>query len=1003
MASPFDPNFLDPVTGGEQNPLSDILMGPPQPQEPIDPMAGMAGQPVPYEAPRTFLQQIEEKITSGILGTGIPRIAVSAGLGAVTGAGLGAPMGGIGAVPGALLGAAVGALSDILGASADVATARALGPEGVELGFARISPELAGMMADLGVGILAGGTLFSKAGRILGPTAKRLEAMGLDEVLGGTTKLSKPYQLTLPRDPMNYFLQHPEAKAAQRIWSRLGLPADWDNLLEPPAAIADDWNKLMRYGPTGADPSKPIGAIKAGVGSVLDAAMNTRLFRFANSPWRVLFGDPNAMEILRLKAAGELMARPVSTSLLKEAANFLKPLNKTQRERVLRAWHAGQGPTERDIAEQATKAAKGTAESQIPLLSDAPPTTSFSRKLVEAQSRTLDILQRTGATPEEITAWRGIAKILEEMGNDLVAMKKLDPKDLVGNYLPFVREKVMAERAQLVELAEGYFPIHIESQIKGEARAFFLNRRRYDIPPKEATLEELLNTTINAFSRVVTNSVIFPRIKELMPLVSPQKADYVAALFNYYVGHPSTQVEHLGKAFTEIVKTAEFWRTMGASILSPIVNTTQRLNILGMVDVGSFMKGLIPNQALRMTAKGMGILGRDQLAFADIAGAEGLYAGLRKGIRDINRAIGLPFFWSENSNKIHAFQAGFYHAKSRNWPESAALQYGAYVAERTQFASRIGRTPEFARNDLGSVVGQFKTFAINQLGFTEQLIRSDPRGAARFMLGTLTLFGTDAIAPGADLEFTRRVYGKPFKVFPGLVGYMGAALADQTSMWGLNYDDMQRIATNLPGPAFEHVQSIAAAITGINMGNGTDLSDFGMPLTPDQRASKILRSAPIGGSQANRFRMAAKLFKAGEVDRAALTLKQALGAEEAEGPLHQKVSRGEAMMKAMGLTSQRMFELNQLTDLQRSAAEEYRTFQGRMSDLRVRGRNAEASQLLERFKQRYPEISTIIPSLPSLKEAMERRVKPGSQRLREQAPRPVRAPYEQAIRERELQ
>ena len=1026
MATPFDPNFPDPVTGEAQSPqladpLSDINMAPGGVPSGQDPMAFMADQPVP-EAPKSFLQQVEEKITAGILGTGIPRVAVSAGLGAVTGAGLGAPLGPIGAVPGALLGAAVGVVSDILGATADVATAKALGPEGVELGFARISPELAGMMADIGVGVLAGGAMLSKVGRILGPTAKRLEAAGLDAALGGIPT-SKPHQLTLPKDMSNYFAQHPEAKAVQRAAERRGIGPQWDGLLGPPADMTDEWNKLMKYGPTGADPGTPLGAIKAGLGSVIDSAMNTRLFRFVASPWRALYGDPAAMESLRLMGAGEVMARPMAKSYSDEFASILKPLSAKQQNAILQARFGNQGMSERELeklasrpdkpayvdyaAEKimgkklATSRYKPDPKEQIPVITDVPPRMTSTQNWAESKQRMEDMLRAT-KNSDLIDPARKIDALLMEMGQDLVAAKKLDPQDLIPNYFPFIRETAFAERAKLVELPNGYFPVHIESQIKGTPMAFFLNKRRIDVPPKSVTLEGGLGVYTNAYSRVMMNSMIFPRIKELMPMVTPEKADYVASLFNYYVGHPTTHIENVGRSFAEMAKNVQFWRTIGASVLFPLVNTTQRLNILGMTDTESFMKGLIPNRVLRERAKAMGVIGRNELAFADIAASEAVYAGMRKGVRSIHRILGAPAFWSENANKLHAFQAGFYQARKRGLPDAAAEQFGVYTAERSQFMSRIGRTPKFAQNDLGSVVGQFKAFSINQLGFTEQLLRSDPRGAARFMIGTLALFGTDAIAPGADLEFTRRVYEKPFKMFPGLVGYAGAALADQVSMWGFDADDMQRMSTHILGPTFDHLQGIASAITGINLGNGNDFTDFGQPLTPDQRAARISKVIPVGGSQVNRIRQAIKLFQTGEADRAALTLKQAFGAEEAEGPLHQRVSKSEAMMKAMGLTSQRMFELNQLTDLQRQAAEEYRTVQGRISDLRIRGKNAEAQQLLEHFKRRYPEVSHILPSLPSLKEAMERRVKTGARRGLEKAPRAVRQPYEQAIREREL-
>src|SRR3989304_8257677 len=220
--------------------------------------------------------------------------------------------------------------------------------------------------------------------------------------------------------------------------------------------------------------------------------------------------------------------------------------------------------------------------------------------------------------------------------------------------------------------------------------AYFLHKRRVEGPPKELTLEKALGIHVNAHSRLMMNSMIFPRIKELMPMVTPEKADYVASLFNYYVGHPTTHIENVGRSFSEMAKNVQFWRTIGASVLFPLVNTTQRLNILGMTDTESFMKGLIPNRVLRERAKAMGVIGRNELAFADIAASEAVYAGMRKGVRSIHRILGAPAFWSENANKLHAFQAGFYQARKRGLPDAAAEQIGVYTAARSQFMSPIG-------------------------------------------------------------------------------------------------------------------------------------------------------------------------------------------------------------------------------------------------------------------------------------------------------------------------
>ena len=1003
MAEPL--SFLDPnvpTLGGESVGAGGLggMLG----QEP-DPGPAMPSvtNPVlastePYQE-ESFFDGVQKKVWEGFLGTPIPSAFPSMGIGAATGAAAGAAVGGVGALPGALLGAAAGLLADYLGAAAGEATKRAIGPEGIEVGGLTISPELGQTIAHIGVGILGGGAAFKGALK-LGSIGQRLGV--LDTIKPGV-KLGEEAQLTLqglmPVDPRNLSRTHPQYRDMMEQLNSLGVKGVSEEFVDVSRADLDSFNKLME--PMYSASERPVASVldkvfpwsqaKKGARNVEDV-FTTRLLRWLAAPRHIMKGEPAGERAIDLKASASMVGRAVETHYDKEFSAILRSMSKQDQKDLMTAWHGTQGKSTRELEKGATKAAP-VPEGQIRLFDDIP-VTSPDQMFREHSLITEEFLKRTGKA-HLIEPHRQASKLLEDMGNVLVKGGLLDPKDLKPNYLSFLRNRVKAERATLIESPNGYFPVYIEDALKART-PYMLHARRSDIPPTELSLQDHFKAYTSGFSKAISRNAIVDEYRQLMPQIQdPLKAQYLETMFNHFMGVPGTSAEHLSRKAMEVVKQVQFFRTIGASVLTATVNTAQRLNTLAYVDTKNWAKAAIPNTKMAARARELGLFS-DQLNMADIQAMDAGYTGIRKGVRTI---LEKPFAWSEHGNITHAFTAGVYQALDRGLPMKLAEQYGMMVAERTQFVTRIGRTPTGAYSDVGGAAMQFKAFMMNQLGFVSQNMSNNPKGLAKFMIANLLMFGTDAVAPGADLAATRAIFGKPFKTkaSTGIIGYAGAALAEQISIMGVDPDDMKRLAMFLPGPAFEHIQIIASALSGVHLGAGLDVEKFGQPMSKDERAAAFLRAIP-GGAQWNRLRKGVKAMRAGGEERVAQDYYEAFGFESAKGPLNNKLDRTEAAMRFMGIQPTRLGEQQQYTDAMRQVEQEYTTTTMRVAELQVNGRNKEASDLVREFRKKYPEVAYFMPSQDAFKAALERKMLTGPQRALKAAPKAIQPGFQQALR-----
>lgn len=992
----------------------------------------------------SFMQEMQDRMFSPTLGQSwAPQIGVSAGFGALVGLGAGGPVG-------AALGAGIGAVADILGTAGEVGVRRAMDGEDIETPLGSISPEMAGMLTNLAIQLPATGGLTRAAirgAKGLGWIAKAKDieeqvGLPLRGLLPPHTKLYDTLA-TMPTGKAFYEVD-PRYKAIFRAAERLGRPPDWDSLFmnwKKFSPEVREWMDKNMLSPT-EDIFKapelegvlkqlfPVQAATKGAAAFSDFVWQ-RLFHFAARPERVLYGDEFAMRGLQTMQSSELWNR----SLAGGAADVFKKIFDgvpTEDQNLLsRIWlhaqghstaqlrKAGKKPTaldvddifpkavgdEKRLLEEMQKGRTKVGKKQLSMFDSDPritPEVSFAQE----REKVMNLLTRQGR-PDLIPKYEALQSELQFMGQTLVDLGLLKPDKLIPNYLSFVRQTYEAQGQKLVELPNGYFPVSIKKIIPNKGQAYFLRNRRLTDPPTDLGLKEIWDTYANAYSHLLVNHAMFPRMQTIMENVQDtNKANYLGSMFNYFVGNkggPGASLE-IGRDMSNIMKTAQFWRVIGGSFLTPIVNLSQRVNILGHASYGNWMRGFLPNAHLDKRSREMGLI--DELTGmlghagdVDEVWYNAIMGGKLKKFGDI---IAWPFVRSEMSNRRHAFRSAFYEAMGKpGMTTEAAEEYAKYVVENTQFITKIARTPAIMRSELGSVVGQFKMYMVNQLGFMETLMRKNPKGAARLMSGAVTLFGPDILFPGMDVMLSRHFLGSPEKSpFKGVIGHLGASMVDRASIFGVGKDDLTSLGQFLPGPAYDHARSVMEATLGIDL-NFIDQSKFGMPLTPDQRASKALRSIPFAGAQLNRIRGAAKLMTSEQEDRGALDFMQAMGMETATGPLHDRVTGGEAALRMFGLYSPRVQERQEMMTMVRGVQDEYREIMGRVNEALAAGRSDLADEMLQRFRRKYPEIAYFFPTYAGTKKGQERLLMPDAWRLLQGLPKELQHSYYQQIIRRE--
>lgn len=116
----------------------------------------------------------------------------------------------------------------------------------------------------------------------------------------------------------------------------------------------------------------------------------------------------------------------------------------------------------------------------------------------------------------------------------------------------------------------------------------------------------------------------------------------------------------------------------------------------------------------------------------------------------VNRAALFVFNGAERINRVVTAWGAYNKALAEGQGADLAAGYAREVVARTQFNYRLSNVPELLRSPIGSVIGQFKSYVVNEAEFIGSL---SPREFARFGTAIWATGGLGVLAnmPGVDL------------------------------------------------------------------------------------------------------------------------------------------------------------------------------------------------------------------------------------------------------------
>ena len=597
----------------------------------------------------------------------------------------------------------------------------------------------------------------------------------------------------------------------------------------------------------------------------------------------------------------------------------------------------------------------------------------FYQNMLRPEEEFYSMLQREApeAVGESVSKLRDV---MDRVFTRYVADGVIRPEQRMTNYLPVYRDKlrVVASGELQIERGTGYQPVPIEDLIR--ARAPVSTRRRSIMTPEDypqnIPFAETLKLYATQYGRHVAVREIMPELKAaLAEIKDPAIKQYMAEHVNYWLGASGKPTSEFWRRMREV----QFVRTIGFSILSPFVNTLQRLNTFAVVRPSAFFQALTDTR------------NPERMALVQKAGLNIEADVLRKlGIEESIESTGAGKFWdklvrvsgkmfsaSERGNKTHAFLAGLREGEAQGIVDPRELtEFARKVMNETQFIhSRANMVPKF-RGDIWRTVGQFQTFRLNQTHFMLRLFEEAQQGATKgewnrtlpfikFWVPSLILAGGAGLPLGqwGEEEATRSIWKRAMTV-PGLPELVfGVSLQHQLGLGTIGAEDLNSWMFYLPGPSFGHVQGLLGLGWGKSAGRGFDMSTAGRPLSPQERAGLIAQSLP-GGVQLNRIMTALRLVQNDGQFRQALDMSEARGLQPSDGGMLSKnaVDLQQIMLQAAGMppafrereryTAERVTGMEQDLGAARRKAAEF---------LAV-GRHVEAMQEMEKFNERYKDV-----------------------------------------------
>ena len=592
--------------------------------------------------------------------------------------------------------------------------------------------------------------------------------------------------------------------------------------------------------------------------------------------------------------------------------------------------------------------------------------------------------------PLALPGIRQLQALMEEMRVTYVVDGVLRPEQRFTNYFPIVRDvqEAMGQRTLQIEKGSGYFPVTLLNRLP-RRNVPFAEPRRIDSEvfyPRKVSFDDSLTLYLQQYARHIATRQIEPEVNRLLAQAPGELVTYAQDHVNTWLGVPG--FARRASALGQGVRSLQFARTIGASVLSPLVNTFQRLNTFALVRPSAFFGAI---EDLRDPAKRT-LLQYAHLEDLEKAGGEAMLLGegATSTLQRWNQKFfGRMFSAAERGNRLHTFFAGLREAQARGIEDlDAQIRFANKLMADTQFIHSPADAIPLFRGDLGRTLGQFQTFRINQARFmlrlAEEAVKGNPLPFIKFFGPSVAFAGSGAMLIGdlADERLTRQALGKAMTV-PGLSELLwGVSLSNQLGLGAVNLEDLRSFAALLPGPTVGYVQGLLGVSLGLSAGRGFDLGPVGRQLSFDERVRLATQLVP-GGIQLNRVFQALRLAQTRGEYREALDWGESIGLAPPSGDLlsQKTLDTQQILMAAAGLyPAQRLREMERLTT-QTQTKRALNTAMEQAGTYLAAGRYGDATRVLDRFNRKYgTQVTSVTPA--TYQAALRRRVLPPGLRVR---------------------
>lgn len=667
------------------------------------------------------------------------------------------------------------------------------------------------------------------------------------------------------------------------------------------------------------------------------------------------------------------------------------------------------------------------------------PVTRWSPDIKRRVKDAFNLFER--ATPEEFRDYiernvpeaAGELTLLQEMFEririEYIVDGVLDPKQRFLNYFPRYRENLgtVYEGTLRIEGGQrGYIPVPIEKMVR--PRQIWSAKKRELLDPedfpKNLTFDDILDVYLSQYSRHASLRQNLTELQDMLAQVPDDYKPYVADIVDHWLGVPSRTRHPSVEAFAGGLRQYQFLRTIGGSILSPLVNTMQRINTFAVVGNKAFMQAFDdmhdPNRlryAIQAGIQG----GLEKVGYERVGPPSRLS-------NKIAEKLGHLFSESEKSNKLHAFLAGMREAETRGVTDlQKQIAFGRKVMNETQFIMGPANQIPGARGEIGKALTQFQSFRLQQTHFMMRLTDEALQGAVDIFQG-IRSGDSELVSKGLNRTLPFAKFWGPHIALGGIgavnignfmddraikeelggdkwaaaaVGglpeaLLGVTLGHQMGMGAIGLEDLQSFMFYLPGPSIGFFQGLIGTTTGLSAGRGLDLSQVGRELSLDERIRLAVQSAPAG-LQVSRAIQFLRLIESDGRYREALDWPTSLGLARTttELGLTDRPHYGDLLSKQtadaiqilsamVGFPSSERQEEREKLKKQRDLQAAFTAMQHRAATYIADGQVIDAHKEIRKFNNKYKDIlaGPVTVSQDAILAARKRRVTPPGARIK---------------------